>query len=88
MLNKYPVVIFIYYLLTTRIVTLFQRYGNLGRKETYCNRSAASYIPMASVVISSIARITSPEVIPALSAGPPGAAETTTSPAGPSTMVR
>jgi len=58
------------------------------RGETYCNRSAASYIPMDSVVVSSIARRTSPEVIPALSAGPPGAAEMTTSPAGPSTLVR
>lgn len=57
-------------------------------RETYCNRAAASYIPMDSVVVSSIARITSPEVIPALSAGPPGAAEMTTSPPGPSTMER
>lgn len=49
-------------------------------KETHCKRSAASYIPMLSVLISSIARIKSPDKTPALFAGPPGAAETTTNP--------
>lgn len=38
-------------------------------------------MPIVSVLVSSIARIISPEEIPALFAGPPGAAETTTSPA-------
>lgn len=49
-------------------------------QETHCNRSAASYMPMISVVVSSIAKITSPDKMPALFAGPPGAAEITTSP--------
>lgn len=35
---------------------------------------------MLSVLVSSIARIKSPDKTPALNAGPPGAAETTTSP--------
>lgn len=37
-------------------------------------------MPMFSVLVSSIARITSPEQIPALYAGPLGEAEITTSP--------
>jgi hypothetical protein len=57
-------------------------------KETHCNRSAASYMPMVFVLVSSIARITSPDKMPALFAGPPGAADITTSPAGdPSNCV-
>ena len=45
-------------------------------------------MPIISVLVSSIARITSPDKIPALFAGPPGAAEITTSPAGdPSNCV-
>lgn len=39
-------------------------------------------MPILSVVVSSIAKMTSPDKIPALLAGPPGAAEITTSPAG------
>lgn len=50
-------------------------------KHTYCNLSAASYMPMLSVLVPSIARITSPDKIPALFAGPPGMEEITTSPA-------
>lgn len=50
------------------------------QKKTYCNRSAASYIPMFSVLVLSISRIISPDEMPALFAGPPGEAETTTSP--------
>lgn len=38
-------------------------------------------MPMVSVLVSSIATITSPVKMPALFAGPPGAAEITTSPA-------
>lgn len=41
---------------------------------------------MSSVLSPSIAKITSPDRMPALLAGPPGAEETTTSPEGvPST---
>jgi hypothetical protein len=52
------------------------------KKNAYCNRSAASYMPMLSVPVSFIAKIMSPDTMPALFAGPPGAAEITTSPAG------
>ena len=52
------------------------------KKNAYCNRSAASYMPMLSVLVSFIAKIMSPDTMPALFAGPPGAAEMTTSPAG------
>lgn len=38
-------------------------------------------MPMLSVLVSSIARITSPDKIPALFAGPPGMEEITRSPA-------
>lgn len=65
-----------------------QQLSKLVVQETYCNFSAASYMPIVSVLVSLIARITSPDEIPALFAGPPGAAETTTSPAGePSSFV-
>lgn len=37
-------------------------------------------MPMFSVLVSSIARITSPDEMPALFAGPPGDAEITISP--------
>ena len=46
--------------------------------------SAASYIPIVSVLESSIARIISPVVTPALLAGPPGAEDITRSPGGDS----
>jgi hypothetical protein len=39
-------------------------------------------MPMLSVPVSFIAKIMSPDTMPALFAGPPGAAEMTTSPAG------
>jgi len=42
---------------------------------------------MVSVLVSSIARITSPGKMPALLAGPPGAAEITTTPVDPSSFV-
>lgn len=45
-------------------------------------------MPIVSVLVSSIARIISPDKTPALYAGPPGAAEITTRPAGdPSNFV-
>lgn len=47
---------------------------------THCKRSAASYMPIDSELVSPIFRITSPDKIPALFAGPPGEAEITTSP--------
>jgi hypothetical protein len=50
------------------------------KEKTYCRRSAASYSPMFSVLVSSMVRITSPDKTPALYAGPPGEAEMTTSP--------
>lgn len=51
-------------------------------KKTHCSRSAASYIPILSVLESSIESKISPDTMPALYAGPPGAAEITTSPEG------
>lgn len=54
----------------------------LIREGTHCKRSAASYIPMVSVLVPSIVRITSPDKMPALLAGPPEVAEITRSPAG------
>lgn len=47
---------------------------------THCKIFAASYIPIPSVLASSIDKIISPGKIPALLAGPPGAAEITTKP--------
>ena len=47
----------------------------------YCNICAASYMVRVSVVVSSIPKRTSPAETPALYAGPPGAADITTSPA-------
>ena len=45
-------------------------------------------MPIVSVLVSSIARITSPDKMPALFAGPPGEAEITTRPAAdPSSFV-
>lgn len=45
-------------------------------------------MPIVSVLVSSIAKMTSPDKMPALFAGPPGAAEITTRPAGdPSNFV-
>ena len=48
----------------------------------YCKRSAASYMSMSSALMLSIAKMTSPDTMPAFSAGPPGAADITESPAG------
>lgn len=47
----------------------------------HCNICAASYMVRVSVVVLSIPKITSPCETPALYAGPPGAADITTSPA-------
>lgn len=48
----------------------------------YCNICAASYMVRVSVVVLSIPKIKSPGETPALFAGPPGAADITTSPDG------
>lgn len=47
----------------------------------HCNICAASYMVRVSVVVLSMLKITSPGETPALFAGPPGAADITTSPA-------
>lgn len=48
---------------------------------------AASYMVIPSVLASSIAKIISPGKMPALLAGPPGAAEITTTPVDELSML-
>jgi hypothetical protein len=48
----------------------------------YCKSSAASYISMFSVLLLSIANMTSPRRIPTFYSGAPGFAEITTTPVG------